>query len=94
MTDNKDEENIEKLLSMEIEKKMLERNAFGRNVSYDELVEEITQRSGIPEEKFRAAVKLFAERMKELCAEDREEFIKVLKEMTGADAIDIIREDS
>ena len=89
---NNDE--IEKLLSLEIEKKLLERNAFGRNVSYDELVEEITQRSGIPEEKFRAAVKLFAERMKELCAEDREEFIKVLKEMTGADAIDIIREDS
>lgn len=89
-----DNDEIQKILSLEIEKKLLERNAFGRNVSYDELVEEITQRSGIPEEKFRAAVKLFAERMKELCAEDREEFIKVLKEMTGADAIDIIREDS
>ncbi len=94
MEDNNDDEIIQKLIAMEIQNKMLERNAFGRNVSYDELVEEITQRSGIPEEKFRAAVKLFAERMKELCAEDREEFIKVLKEMTGADAIDIIREDS
>ena len=91
MTDNKDEENIEKLLSMEIEKKMLERNAFGRNVSYDELVADITQRSGIPEEKFRAMEKLFAEKMQELCAEDRDKFIEVLKDMTGADEIDIIR---
>ena len=94
MKDNTGKENIEKLLSIEIKKKMLERNAFGRNISYDEFVDDITQRSGIPEEKIRASLELFAERMKELCAEDREEFIKVLKEMTGADEIDIIREDS
>ena len=94
MNDNTDKENIEKLLSLEIKKKMLERNAFGRNISFDELVADVTERSGIPEEEFRAQVKLFAEKMKELCAKDPEAFINVLKEMTGADAIDIIRDDS
>lgn len=94
MEDNNDDEIIQMLIAMEIQNKMLESNAFGRNISYDELVEDVTQRSGMSEEEFRAQVKLLAEKMKELCAKEPEAFIKVLKEMTGADEIDIIRDDS
>ena len=94
MTNNKDKENIEKLLSMEIERKMRTRSVTEDVVSFDEFVSFVSLSGGMPEWKIREAFRALSVTMKDLYHNDREQFIEVLKTITGADGIIIDEDDT
>ena len=94
MKDNNDKENIEKLLSMEIGRKMRTSVASEDVVSFDEFVSFVSLSGGMPEWKLREAFRALSVTMKDLYHNDREQFIEVLKTVTGADGIIIDEDDT
>ena len=94
MKDNKDKENIEKLLSMEIERKMRTSVASEDVVSFDEFVSFVSLSGGMPEWKIREAFRALSVTMKDLYHNDREQFIEIMKTITGADGIIIDEDDT
>jgi hypothetical protein len=94
MTENNDKENIEKLLSMQIERKMRTKVASEDVVSFDEFVSFVSLSGGMPEWKIREAFRALTVTMKDLYHNDREQFIEIMKTMTGADGIIIDEDDT
>mgnify|MGYP000889803949 CR=1 FL=1 len=94
MKDNTDHENIEKLLSMQIEQKMRTKVAPEDVVSFDEFVSFVSLSGGMPEWKIREAFRALKVTMKDLYHNDREQFIEILKTITGADGIIIDEDDT
>ena len=94
MTDNNDKENIEKLLSMAIERKMRTKVASEEVVSFDEFVSFVSLSGGMPEWKIREAFRALSVTMKDLYHNDREQFMEIMKTMTGADGIIIDEDDT
>jgi hypothetical protein len=94
MKENKDQENIEKLLSMQIEQKMRSKVASEDVVSFDEFVSFVSLSGGMPEWKVREAFRALTVTMKDLYHNDREQFIEIMKTMTGADGIIIDEDDT
>ena len=89
-----DKENIEKLLSMQIEQKMRSKVASEDVVSFDEFVSFVSLSGGMPEWKVREAFRALTVTMKDLYHNDREQFIEIMKTMTGADGIIIDEDDT
>lgn len=89
-----DKENIEKLLSMQIEKKMKSRVASEDVVSFDEFVSFVSLSGGMPEWKVREAFRALTVTMKDLYHNDREQFIEIMKTITGVDGIIIDEDDT
>ena len=94
MTNNKYKENIEKLLSMEIERKMRTKVASEDVVSFDEFVSFVSLSGGMPEWKVREAFRALTVTMKDLYHNDREQFIEIMKTITGVDGIIIDEDDT
>ena len=94
MNENTDKENIEKLLSMQIEQKMRTKVAPEDVVSFDEFVSFVSLSGGMPEWKIREAFRALTVTMKDLYHNDREQFIEIMKTMTGADGIIIDEDDT
>lgn len=88
-----EKEKMEKLLSLEVEKKMNERNAFKKVITNDQLVSHVAASSGIAEEKVRETMDLLSDELAVLYVEDRAKFIETLKLLTGVNEIDIIEDD-
>lgn len=89
-----DKENIEKLLSMQIEQKMRSKVVSEDVVSFDEFVSFVSLSGGMPEWKVREAFRALSVTMKDLYHNDREQFIEIMKTMTGADGIIIDEDDT
>lgn len=94
MKENKDQENIEKLLSMQIEQKMRSKVAPEDVVSFDEFVSFVSLSGGMPEWKVREAFRALTVTMKDLYHNDREQFIEIMKTITGVDGIIIDEDDT
>ena len=94
MKENNDKENIEKLLSMEIERKMRTRTVSEDNISKDEFISIVALSGGMPEWKVREAFRALTEEMAVLYHEDRDQFKEVLKELCGVDDIIIDEDDT
>ena len=94
MKENKDQENIEKLLSMQIEQKMRSKVASEDVVSFDEFVSFVSLSGGKPEWKVREAFRALTVTMKDLYHNDREQFIEIMKTITGVDGIIIDEDDT
>ena len=94
MTNNKYKENIEKLLSMQIEQKMRTKVAPEDVVSFDEFVSFVSLSGGMPEWKVREAFRALTVTMKDLYHNDREQFIEIMKTITGVDGIIIDEDDT
>lgn len=93
MNENNDKENIEKLLSMEIERKMRTRSVSEDDISFDEFIA-LTSKSGdMPEWKLREAFRAWTETIMELSVEERKELLENIRISTGID-FKIIEEDS
>lgn len=90
--ENKDE--IEKLLSLEIEKKVKERSFSGVTISYDELISMVSASSGKSEELLREAVRVYSIQLAILYKEDKAKFKEVLKDFCGGYEIDIVEDDT
>lgn len=89
-----DKENIEKLLSMQIEQKMRSKVASEDVVSFDEFVSFVSLSGGMSEWKVREAFRALTVTMKDLYHNDREQFIEIMKTITGADGIIIDEDDT
>lgn len=89
-----DKENIEKLLSMQIEQKMRSKVASEDFVSFDEFVSFVSLSGGMPEWKIREAFRALSVTMKDLYHNDREQFIEIMKTITGVDGIIIDEDDT
>jgi len=94
MKDQKDEENIEKLLSMEIERKMRMSVAPEDVISFDEFVSFVSLSGGIPEWKIRETFRALTDEMAVLYKEDKEKFKEILKELCETDNIEIVEDDT
>ena len=94
MSNNNDKENIEKLLSMQIEQKMRSKVAPEDVVSFDEFVSFVSLSGGMPEWKVREAFRALTVTMKDLYHNDREQFIEIMKTITGVDGIIIDEDDT
>ena len=91
--ENNDKENIEKLLSMQIEQKMRTKVAPEDVVSFDEFVSFVSLSGGMPEWKVREAFRAWTETIMELSVEERKELLENIRISTGID-FKIIEEDS
>lgn len=88
-----DKENIEKLLSMQIEQKMRTKVAPEDVVSFDEFIA-LTSKSGdMPEWKLREAFRAWTETIMELSVEERKELLENIRISTGIE-LKILEEDS
>lgn len=94
MKDNNDQENIKKLIALEIDKKIKERSFSGRVISEEEVIEKISELSGIPKDRVKGVFELIGNYAAELYNRDKEEYKKFLKTILKIDEIDIIEEDS
>ena len=92
--ENNDKENIEKLLSMQIERKLRTKVAPEDVVSFDEFVSFVSLSGGMPEWKVREAFRALTVTIKDLYHNDREQFIEIMKTMTGVDGIIIDEDDT
>ena len=92
--ENNDKENIEKLLSMQIERKMRTKVVSEDVVSFDEFVSFVSLSGGMPEWKIREAFRALTVTMKDLYYNDREQFIEIMKTITGVDGIIIDEDDT
>ena len=93
MKDNSDQENIQKLIDLEVEKKFKERGDKDKVVSFDEFIA-LTSKSGdMPEWKLREAFRAWTETIMELSVEERKELLENIRISTGID-FKIIEEDS
>ena len=91
--ENKDQENIKKLIALEIDKKIKERSFSGRVISEEEVIEKISELSGIPKDRVKGVFELIGN-YAELYNRDKEEYKEFLKAILKIDEIDIIEEDS
>lgn len=88
-----DKENIEKLLSMQIEQKMRTKVAPEDVVSFDEFIAVTSKSGGMPEWKLREAFRAWTETIMEMSVEERKELLENIRISTGID-FKIIEEDS
>ena len=88
-----DKENIEKLLSMQIERKMRTKVASEDVVSFDEFVSFVSLSGGMPEWKLREAFRAWTETIMEMSDEERKELLENIRISTGIE-FKIIEEDS
>jgi len=89
-----DNDEIQKILSLEIDKKVKERSFSGNTISYDELISMVSASSGKSEELLREAMKVFSKQLAILYKTDKKKYKEVLKDFCGADEIDIVEDDS
>ena len=93
MSENSDKENIQKLIDLEVEKRLKERGDKDKVVSFDEFIA-LTSKSGdMPEWKLREAFRALTETIMELSVEERKELLENIRISTGID-FKIIEEDS
>ena len=91
--ENKDQENIKKLIDLEVEKKLKERGDKDKVVSFDEFIA-VTSKSGdMPEWKLKEAFRAWTETIMEMSVEERKELLENLRISTGIE-FKIIEEDS
>jgi len=89
-----DNDEIQKLLSLEIEKKINERSFSGEVVSLDEFISFVSARSGIAKEKIEEVMRLLSEEMAILYNTDREKFKDILKRFSGTENVYILEDDT
>ncbi len=92
--ENSDQKNIKKLIALEIDKKIKERSFTGRVISEEEVIEKISELSGIPKDRVNGVFELIGNYAAELYNRDKEEYKEFLKAILKIDEIDIIEEDS
>lgn len=90
---NNDQENIQKLIDLEIEKKLKERGDKDKVVSFDEFIAFTSKSGGMPEWKLREAFRAWTETIMEMSVEQRKEFLENLRLSTGIE-LKIVEEDS
>jgi len=90
---NKDKENIQKLIDLEVEKRLKERGDKDKVVSFDEFIAVTSKSGGMPEWKLREAFRAWTETIMELSVEQRKEFLEKLRLSTGIE-LKILEEDS
>ena len=93
MKDNSDNENIQKLIDLEVEKKLKERGDKDKVVSFDEFIAFTSKSGGMPEWKLREAFRAWTETIMEMSVEQRKEFLENLRLSTGIE-LKILEEDS
>jgi len=93
MNENKDQENIQKLIDLEVEKKLKERGDKDKVVSFDEFIAFTSKSGGMPEWKLREAFRAWTETIMEMSVEQRKEFLENLRLSTGIE-LKILEEDS
>ena len=93
MKDNNDQENIKKLIALEVEKRLKERGDKDKVVSFDEFIAITSKSGGMPEWKLREALRAWTETIMEMSVEQRKEFLENLRLSTGIE-FKIIEEDS
>ena len=93
MKDNSDQENIQKLIDLEVEKRLKERGDKDKVVSFDEFIVFTSKSGGMPEWKLREAFRAWTETIMELSVEERKEFLENLRLSTGIE-LKIVEEDS
>ena len=87
-----EQEQIEKLISLEIENKINDHSAVTVNIS----IKDILAAKGMSEEKIEEFIRIFQEEMAKLLLRDPEKFKDVLRDICGVGkdcAIDIIGDD-
>lgn len=94
MKDNSDKENIKKLIDLEVEKRLKERGDKDKVISFDEFIALTSKSGGMPEWKLREAFRALTVTMKDLYHNDREQFIEIMKTITGVDGIIIDEDDT
>lgn len=93
MKDNSDQENIQKLIDLEVEKRLKERGDKDKVVSFDEFIAFTSKSGGMPEWKLREAFSAWTETIMEMSVEQRKEFLENLRLSTGIE-LKIVEEDS
>ncbi len=93
MKDNKDKENIQKLIDLEVERKLKERGDKDKVVSFDEFIVFTSKSGGMPEWKLREAFRAWNEAIMELSDEERKELLENIRISTGIE-FKILEEDS
>ena len=93
MNENNDNENIQKLIALEIERKLKERGDKDKVVSFDEFIAVTSKSGGMPEWKLREAFRAWTETIMEMSVEQRKELLENIRISTGID-FKIIEEDS
>ena len=93
MNENSDKENIQKLIDLEVERKLKERGDKDKVVSFDEFIAVTSKSGGMPEWKLREAFRAWTETIMELSVEERKELLENIRISTGID-FKIIEEDS
>ena len=88
---NNDQENIQKLIDLEVEKKFKERG--DKEISFDEFIAITSKTGGMPEWKLREAFRAWSETIINLSVEERKQFFEDLKLRTGIE-FKILEEDS
>ena len=91
--ENKDQENIQKLIDLEVEKRLNERGDKDKVVSFDEFIAFTSKSGDMPEWKLREAFRAWTETIMELSVEERKELLENLRISTGIE-FKIIEEDS
>ena len=86
-------ENIQKLIDLEVEKKLKERGDRDTVVSFDEFIALTSKTGGMPEWKLREAFRAWTETIINLSVEERKQFFEDLKLRTGIE-FKILEEDS
>ena len=87
-----DQEQIEKLISLEIENKINDHSAVDVNIS----IKDILAAKGMSEEKIEEFIRIFQEEMAKLLLRDPEKFKDVLRDICGVgkdSVIDIVGDD-
>ena len=93
MKDNSDKENIQKLIDLEVEKRLKERGDKDKVVSFDEFIAVTSKSGGMPEWKLKEAFRALTETIMEMSVEERKELLENLRISTGIE-FKIIEEDS
>lgn len=88
-----DNDEIQKILSLEIEKKVKERSFSGDTISFDEFIAFTSKCGDMPEWKLREAFRAWTETIMEMSDEERKELLENIRISTGID-FKIIEEDS
>jgi hypothetical protein len=91
--ENKDQENIQKLIDLEVEKRLKERGDQDKEISFDEFIAITSKTGGMPEWKLREAFRAWTETIINLSVEERKQFFEDLKLRTGIE-FKILEEDS
>ena len=91
--DNSDQENIKKLIDLEVEKKLKERGDKDKVISFDEFIALTSKSGGMPEWKLREAFRAWNKTIIEMSVEERKEFLENIRISTGSE-LKIVEEDS